>query len=46
MTESLRQLVKDFADYEYSRGSFYEKGIKKYKNQVHIMQCKGFFCKR
>ncbi len=30
------QLVNDFADYEYSSASFYEKGIKKYENLVHI----------
>jgi hypothetical protein len=26
----------DFADYEYSSASFYEKGTKKYENLVHI----------
>jgi len=30
------QLVNDFADYEYSSAPFYEKGIKKYKNLLHI----------
>jgi REP element-mobilizing transposase RayT len=30
------QLVQDFADYEYSSASFYEKGIKKYEGLVHI----------
>ena len=30
------QLVNDFADYEYSSASFYEKGIKKYGRLVHI----------
>ena len=30
------QLVNDFADYEYSSAPFYEKGIKKYENLVHI----------
>ena len=30
------QLVNDFADYEYSSASFYEKEIKKYENLVHI----------
>src|SRR6266496_693962 len=30
------QLVNDFADYEYSSASFYEKGIKKYEKLVHI----------
>lgn len=29
-------LVKDFADYEYSSASYYEKGIKKYERLVHI----------
>ncbi len=30
------QLVNDFADYEYSSASFYEKGIKKYDKLIHI----------
>ena len=30
------QLVNDFADYEYSSAPFYEKGIKKYENLIHI----------
>jgi len=30
------QLANDFADYQYSSASFYEKGIKKYENLVHI----------
>jgi hypothetical protein len=30
------QLVNDFADYEYSSASFYEKGIKKYEKLVHV----------
>jgi len=30
------QLVNDFADYEYSSASFYERGIKKYEKLVHI----------
>jgi REP element-mobilizing transposase RayT len=30
------QLVNDFADYEYSSASFYEKGIKKYEKLMHI----------
>lgn len=30
------QLVDDFTDYEYSSASFYEKGIKKYENLLHI----------
>lgn len=29
-------LVNDFADYEYSNASFYEKGIKRYESLVHI----------
>lgn len=29
-------LVNDFADYEYSSASFYEKGIKKYDKLMHI----------
>lgn len=29
-------LVNDFADYEYSSASFYEKGIKRYENLVYI----------
>jgi REP element-mobilizing transposase RayT len=30
------QLVNDFADYEYSSASFYEKGIIKYEKLMHI----------
>jgi REP element-mobilizing transposase RayT len=30
-------LVNDFAEYEYSSASFYEKGIKKYEKLVHII---------
>jgi putative transposase len=30
------QLVNDFADYEYSSASFYEKGIIKYERLTHI----------
>jgi len=30
------QLVNDFAEYEYSSASYYEKGIKKYEKLVHI----------
>ena len=30
------QLVNDFAEYEYSSASFYEKGIKKYEKLMHI----------
>jgi len=30
------QLVNDFADYEDSSASFYEKGIKTYEKLVHI----------
>jgi len=30
------QLVNDFAEYEYSSASFYEKGIKKYEKLIHI----------
>jgi REP element-mobilizing transposase RayT len=30
------QLVNDFAEYEYSSASFYEKGIKKYQKLMHI----------
>ena len=30
------QLVNDFAEYEFSSASFYEKGIKKYEKLVHI----------
>jgi hypothetical protein len=30
------QLINDFADYEYSSASFYEKGIKKYEKLVHV----------
>jgi hypothetical protein len=29
-------LVSDFADYEHSSASFYEKGIKKYENLVYV----------
>ena len=29
-------LVNDFTDYEYSSASFYEKGIKRYENLVHL----------
>ena len=30
------QLLEDFTNYEYSIAFFYEKGIKKYENLVHI----------
>jgi REP element-mobilizing transposase RayT len=30
------QLVNDFADYEYSSASFYEKGIRRYERIMHI----------
>ena len=30
------QLVNDFAEYQYSSAAFYEKGIKKYENLIHI----------
>jgi hypothetical protein len=30
------KLASDFACYEYSSASFYEKAIRKYKNLVHI----------
>jgi hypothetical protein len=29
-------LVGDFTDYEHSSASFYEKGIRKYENIVHV----------
>ena len=29
-------LVADFTDYEHSSASFYERGIKKYENIVHV----------
>jgi hypothetical protein len=29
-------LVKDFTDYEHSSASFYERGIKKYENILHV----------
>lgn len=29
-------LVNDFMDYEHSSASFYEKGLKRYENLVHI----------
>ena len=29
-------LVNDFTDYEHSSASFYEKGLKKYKDLVHL----------
>jgi hypothetical protein len=29
-------LINDFTEYEHSSASFYERGIKKYENLVHV----------